>query len=85
MMYGPDGKLTHDNCVYNEPDPDTCAGATEERRPRKGEEFGFIHCDAHWALAMEEDDAAFENPYASDNPPAWFDPADAGEHWGEDY
>jgi len=19
------------------------------------------------------------------NPPSWFDPADAGEHWGEDY
>jgi hypothetical protein len=42
-------------------------------------------CDAHWDERLRQDER-IRNDYP-DSPiaPSWFDPADAGERWDDDY
>jgi hypothetical protein len=45
----------------------------------------ITRCVKHWAEA-EERQARIDRDYPdSATPPGWFDPADAGEYWDEDY
>lgn len=42
-------------------------------------------CDYHGMRRQERYENSIEKYADSDVPPAWFDPADAGERWDEDY
>lgn len=78
-----------DKCELNFRFDTECKGGVDYRtHPPRGR--NVIACDRHAEQAWSEydfdayrDSAAY---YAnSDVEPSWFDPADAGEHWGADY
>ena len=70
-----------DECI--EYDPDFCEGVADHRSV---DGFGSapVRCDYHWALRLERRENSLEKYANSDLPPAWFDPAYAGERWAED-
>jgi hypothetical protein len=60
-----------------------CAGDTELRWPLSGTGISYPRCDHHWILRCEMEDKLRERyPYHA---PSDFDPAYAGETWGDDY
>jgi hypothetical protein len=60
-----------------------CRGNVELRYPLSGTGKSFPRCDFHWDKRLREQDR-IDRTYPA-QPPAWFDPANAGEHWDEDY
>ena len=62
-----------------------CEGEVVKREPLS--ETGVWHprCDFHWEERQDIQADHLENYPDSPIAPAWFDPADAGEHWDDDY
>ena len=42
-------------------------------------------CDTHFNIRLERYEDSIERYASSDVAPSWFDPADAGERWEDDY
>jgi hypothetical protein len=63
--------------------PDGCSGPVEWRTtPDRRDGKAFTRCDAHFDKRMDEVERNLE--LMSDVPAPWFDPAYAGESWGEE-
>jgi hypothetical protein len=55
------------------------------RDPLSATGASFARCDGHWAERLREQQRINETYPDSPVPPSWFDPADAGEQWNDDY
>ena len=66
-------------------DDGTCHGPVEYHSLGTG--GAFPRCHKHWNERLDRynDPNSLERYANSDVPPPWFDPADAGERWDEDY
>lgn len=70
-----------DECL--EYSPDTCGGAVELFAPGNGN--AFPRCRVHRDRRSASYETSLERYADSDVEADWFDPANAGEHWGGDY
>lgn len=61
----------------------TCVGPVEYRMPLSATGRSYPRCDGHWDKRLAEQEELRD--YESDVPPDWFDEADAGERWSDDY
>lgn len=61
--------------------PDDCAGAVEYRMALSGTGVHYPRCDGHWAARLDTEERLRRDYPDSSTPPAWFDPAAAGETW----
>ena len=62
---------------------DDCSGPVEMFAPGNGN--AFPRCLHHRERRMRSYETSIERYADSDVEPDWFDPANAGEHWGDDY
>lgn len=62
---------------------DECAGPVELFAPGNGN--AFPRCRKHRERRAKSYETSMERYADSDVEPDWFDPANAGEHWGYDY
>lgn len=69
----------------NDDDGFTCGGAVEYRMALSASGKSFPRCDRHWQARLVEQERINRDYPDSPIAPSWFDPADAGEHWDEDY
>lgn len=80
---------THDTdeleCLDDGDDRHPCSGPVEYRMALSASGKSFPRCAAHWERRLAEQERLNRDYPDSPNPPAWFDPMDAGEHWDEDY
>ena len=60
-----------------------CEGVVEYRS-LDGLKF-WPRCDLHFDIRLEDYENSIEKYANSDVAPSWFDPADAGERWEDDY
>jgi hypothetical protein len=68
-------------CLQEGPD---CRGKVEwHLNPDRDDFKTFARCEHHQELRLADAEKTLE--LLSDCEPRWFDPAFAGEHWGEDY
>lgn len=68
-------------CLEQGPD---CKGKVEYHlNPDRDDFKPFPRCEYHQTKRLEQAQKNLE--LLSDCEPAWFDPANAGEHWNEDY
>ena len=73
-------------CLDYRPDePSLCRGPVEFHSIDPGREAAHPRCEKHWGERLDRREQSMERYATSDVEPAWFDAADAGEHWGEDY
>ena len=61
--------------------PDECEGAVELRMALSGSGEPSPRCDKHWDRRLELEERLRADYPDSSTPPAWFDPANAGETW----
>jgi hypothetical protein len=59
-------------------DPDTCSGPVDYRH-------SWPRCAFHGEKRLRDHENSIERYADSDVAPSWFDPADAGERWDDDY
>lgn len=79
-----DEVLPADECIqYSAEYPQQCAGAVEYRYPLSGTGQSFPRCEKHWEERLENEEKLRER--YPEHAPSDFDPAYAGEYWGEDY
>ncbi|MGH4008673.1 MAG: hypothetical protein ACRDTH_11065 [Pseudonocardiaceae bacterium] len=62
-----------------------CCGAVAYRTPLSGTGESFPRCDKHWEIRLGTEQRLRQDYPDSPNPPDWFDPLGAGEHWDSDY
>lgn len=62
----------------------TCHGAVEHRPSLTGTGTRIPRCEHHWERRLQAEEEHRQIYPDSDIPPAWFDPAAAGERWNED-
>jgi hypothetical protein len=60
---------------------DICVGAVELRAPLSATGRSFARCERHWNERLRDDERLRREYPDSPFPPAWFDPANAGETW----
>lgn len=62
-----------------------CSGKVEYRMNLTGTGLQTLRCDKHWEERLDFQEA--HTAIYPDSPiaPDWFDPADAGERWDDDY
>jgi len=77
-------QLTHEDCL-DHGGKTPCNGQVEYRTALSATGKSFPRCEAHWDARLEEQERINRTYPDSPSPPAWFDEADAGEHWDEDY
>ena len=65
--------------------PDDCSGDVEYRMALSATGKSFPRCDHHWELRLDTQERINRDYPDSPVAPAWFDEADAGEHWDESY
>ena len=64
----------------------TCRGPVEWRRsPYNPLGSAFPRCEQHFDEVLDKHEETNRRYPDSPTPPAWFDPADAGERWDYDY
>lgn len=63
----------------------TCEGDVEYHSVDPGRAAAFPRCDYHWGERLMRRENSIERYENSDVAPSWFDPADAGERWDDDY
>lgn len=73
--------LTHADCIGGE----GCAGEVHYRSALSGTGRSFPRCDKHWNDRLDLEARLRRDYPDTDTPPAWFDPANAGERWNDDY
>lgn len=61
----------------------TCSGPVEYHSLGSGN--AFPRCEKHWSERLDRYENSIEQYADSDVAPSWFDPADAGERWDDDY
>lgn len=61
-----------------------CRGPVEYHSIDPGRTGAFPRCEKHWTERLDRRENSVEKYENSDLPPSWFDPAYAGERWGED-
>jgi hypothetical protein len=61
-----------------------CRGQVEYRMPLSGTGRSFPRCDKHWSDRLDTQERINRDYPDSPIPPAWFDPANAGEVWDYD-
>lgn len=76
--------LTAEDCLDYRGDG-TCSGAVEYRMALSASGRSFPRCDGHWDARLDEQERINRDYPDSPLAPAWFDPADAGERWDDDY
>ena len=82
MSYATD--LPDDRCI--EDHRDNCRGPVEWRSsPYNPLGSSFPRCDRHFDEVLRKHEQINERYPDSPSPPAWFDPAAAGERWSDDY
>ncbi len=62
-----------------------CSGNVEYRESLSGTGTPIPRCDGHWSERLELQDRLRRDYPDTSTPPAWFDPAYAGESWDDDY
>jgi hypothetical protein len=77
--------LTSEDCLDYRDGDNGCRGAVEYRMALSGTGRSFPRCDQHWQERLVEQERINRDYPDSPFPPAWFDPANAGEHWDYDY
>lgn len=70
-----------DECLQY--DPGTCGGEVELFAPGNGN--AFPRCRVHREQRAKGYETSMERYADSDVEADWFDPANIGEHWGDDY
>lgn len=78
----PEEQLTAEDCMSG---PEECRGRVEYRMSLSGTGQAYPRCDHHWSQRLDTEERLRRDYPDSDTPPAWFDPANAGEHWNDDY
>lgn len=72
-------------CLDSYADEGGCEGEVTEHPSLAGTGLPIARCDKHWTQRLERqreiDEAYPDSPIA----PSWFDPANAGEYWDDDY
>lgn len=63
----------------------TCAGPVELRESLTGTGVPMKRCAKHQSDRLDLEQRLRRDYPDSDTPPAWFDPANAGETWNSDY
>ncbi len=63
----------------------TCQGEVEYRMSLSGTGASIPRCDHHWDERLEAQERIDRDYPDSPVAPSWFDPADAGERWDDDY
>jgi hypothetical protein len=70
----------------DDPTGETCQGEIDYRPALSGTGRSFQRCDLHWEARLAEQERIEETYHVnSAGPPDWFDEADAGERWDDDY
>jgi hypothetical protein len=64
---------------------DDCSGPVELRMALSGTGKSFPRCDHHWSERLTEQEKINRDYPDSPIAPSWFNPADAGESWDDDY
>lgn len=62
-----------------------CVGETVYRESLSGTGTPIARCAGHWERRLVEQERINRTYPDSPNPPSWFDPSAAGEHWNDDY
>ena len=62
-----------------------CRGPVELHSVDPGRERAWPRCERHWADRLDDHQNSISRWAHSDVAPDWFDPADAGERWDDDY
>lgn len=78
----PTDKLTAEDCIAG---PEFCSGRVEYRMALSGTGTPYPRCDNHWSDRLDLEQRLRRDYPDTDTPPSWFDPANAGEHWNDDY
>ena len=75
--------MTDLRCLDRSPRSE-CAGPVEYRvTPDRTDGKAFPRCEKHFEARLDSAERNME--LLSPAPAPWFDPANAGEHWDEDY
>ena len=72
-------------CLGADDTTDVCAGPVELRTPMSGTGISYPRCERHFELRLDLQDRLSRDYPDSSQPPAWFDPSNAGERWDDDY
>ena len=84
----PDGRKLHaerepaEECITSS---EECAGPVELRMALSGTGIPYPRCDGHWSARLDLERRLRRDYPDTDTPPAWFDEANAGERWNDDY
>lgn len=73
--------MSHDEECMDDMGEGTCRGPVEWHSIDPGRSGAFPRCEKHWGERLDRMENSIERYADSDVPPAWFDPADAGEEW----
>lgn len=76
--------LNTNDCLDGFGADDPCEGPVEYHSIDPGRVKAYPRCAKHWAERLDRRANSIERWENSDVPPAWFDPADAGERWEDD-
>lgn len=75
---------TLEQCLSSYETSENCRGELSTRRSAGGT-CDIVRCEAHWEERDDLEDRLRRDYPDSPNPPSWFDPANAGECWDDDY
>jgi hypothetical protein len=64
--------------------PEGCGGPVERRAPLSSTGRSHSRCERHWNERLKVQARINEDYPDSPVPPAWFDPAAAGETWDDE-
>ena len=64
--------------------PAGCLGPVFYRQPLSSTGRSFPRCSHHWEQRLDAQETISRHYPDSPIPPDWYDPAYAGERWGED-
>jgi hypothetical protein len=73
---------TAEECIAAGPD---WVGRVELRMALSGTGIPYPRCDGHWSTRLDLEQRLRRDYPDTDTPPAWFDGANAGERWNDDY
>lgn len=77
--------LVAEDCLEYQDGDNGCEGEVGYHSTGGSDYRSWPRCTKHQEARMERRENSIEKYADSDIPPSWFDPADAGEHWGDDY
>lgn len=75
--------MTKEQCLEHH--KEECSGEVEFRMALSASGKNFPRCEYHWNKRLESHEAHVKVYPDSPIAPSWFDPADAGERWDDEY